>query len=135
MVYEPRKQNGKPFIIVLCICIVLFSVFFAFSSLSDKEEVEVYQIGTLSAEKTKEVLETKAEESYIFQDYFFYGESLNVLKATYNPEINDEICGKSIILKDLCTGKEMAFVVGTTIDSAILLNHLKEGFYEVYVVE
>lgn len=135
MPYEPRKRKSSTLNRILIVCLVVCTLgFFAFSFLNEGEE-ELYQIGSLSSTETKELLETKAQDSYVLSDYFFYGETLNLLKEDYNPEKNDEMFGKSVLLKDLCSDNEQAYVIGTSVDNAILCGDLKEGFYEIYVVE
>lgn len=136
MPYEPRKKSNPGLKILICTILAICVFVFAFSFFNTEEEVEeLYQIANLSVEQTKEVLEKKAKDTYTIEDYFYYGESLSLLKSKYNPEVSDDMYGKSVILKDVCSDNEMAFVVGTTIDSAIQLNHLEEGFYEIYIME
>ena len=110
MPYEPRKRKSSTLNRILIVCLVVCTLgFFAFSFLNEGEE-ELYQIGSLSSTETKELLETKAQDSYVLSDYFFYGETLNLLKEDYNPEKNDEMFGKSVLLKDLCSDNEQAYV-------------------------
>ena len=136
MPYEPRKKSNPGLKILICAILAICVFVFAFSFFNTEEEVEeLYQIANLSVEQTKEVLEKKAKDTYTIEDYFYYGESLSLLKSKYNPEVSDDMYGKSVILKDVCSDNEMAFVVGTTIDSAIQLNHLEEGVYEIYIME
>ena len=135
MPYEPRKRSKISLkILIPALLAVFVLVYFAFSNLN-KEEIEMYQIGNLTHEQTKEVLEKQAQNIYTISDYFFYGESLNLLHDTYNPEANDAIYGRSVILKDLTSENEYSFVIGTSVDSAININNLAEGFYEIYIVE
>ena len=131
---KPGKINFKVAIPILVAILVV--AFFSFQFLhTKKEDAKRFQICGLNADKTQEELQKKAKDTYVFNDYFYYGETLNLLQNAYNPEENDNISGKSILLKDVCSNKEYAFVVGSTIDSAILLNNVEKGFYRVYVVE
>lgn len=131
---KPSKLNLKIVIpVVIAICVVLV---FSLQFLQTKtEEANRFQICGMSSDKTQMELEKKAKDTYIFNDYFYYGETLNLLHEAYNPEVSDNISGKSVILKDMCSKNEYAFVVGASIDSAIQFNNIEKGFYRVYVVE
>lgn len=135
MPYEPRKRQMPALKILIPALLAVFVLVCFGVSFFMPEEKKMYQIGHLSGEETKALLEKEADTMYTLSDYFFYGENLNVLKDPYNPEVLDDIAGKSIILKDVLSDKEYAFVVSSTIDSAITLNGIEEGFYEIYVVE
>lgn len=137
MKYAPkarRKWNLKIVIPLLIVAIITIT-FGAQHLLQNNEDEKKYTVCKLTHEKSKEELEKKNERTYTLSDYLFYGESLNLYKDAYNVASVDDLAGKSVILKDICSSKEYSYVIRSTIDSQIVLNNLTAGFYEVYVVE
>ncbi len=59
----------------------------------------------------------------------------NFFKNKYDAEKSDNIYGKTIILKDVCSDEQYSFLVENNVDRGILLNKLNSGFYRVYVME
>ncbi len=116
---------------------VLFTVlllWFVFRP-TPSEEVKLFSIGNLSHEKTVKTLSKNYTDTYEMNDYLFYGESLNVLSHSYDVANVDEVSGKSLILKDVLSEEERAYVLGSTIDRQLLFNRLESGYYEMYVIE
>lgn len=137
MKYAPkarRKWNLKIIIPLLIVAIIMVT-FGVQNLLQDSEDEKKYTVCGFTHEKSKERLEKKYEQTYTLSDYMFYGESLNLYKDTYNATSVDDLAGKSVILKDVCSSKEYSYVIRSTIDSQIVMNNLTEGFFEVYVVE
>ncbi|NBK96448.1 MAG: hypothetical protein EOM50_00245 [Erysipelotrichia bacterium] len=137
MRYAPkakRKINLKIMIPLLVIVSVIVT-FGVQNLLLKKEEGNTFKICDLTYENSKKALEKKFEKTYSISDYHFYGESLNLYHDTYNIETTDDLAGKSVILKDICSQKEYSYVIRNSIDSQILLANISEGYYEVYVVE
>lgn len=135
MAYEPKKRDKKTvWIITVLIVASLFMMWFMFTPEKEKLKDE-YKIGSLTHETTVEKLSKEYKETYLVSDYFYYGESLNLLHDSYRVEESDVISGKSLILKDVLSDQEFAFVLGSTIDRQILLNRLKTGYYEVFLIE
>lgn len=131
---EKRKLNMKIIIPILIVAMVLVS-FGVSQMIQNKEEVNKFAICDFTHEETKEQFEKKHKNTYTINDYFFYGESLNLYHDAYNVETSDDLAGKSVILKDVCSDKEYSFVIRNAIDTQMILNNITEGYYEVYIVE
>ncbi len=136
MAYAPRKRNTKKikWIIALCV-IVFFGGIFAYTQVEKEKTKAEFTICGLTHDKSVKRLQKQYERTYSVSDYLFYGESLNLYKNAYDVEKNDPISGKSIILRDICSGKEYSFVLRNKIDSQIILNTIKAGYYEIFVVD
>lgn len=117
-------------LIVLLAAILYLIISILFFSPEEKQGVEICNY---SANKTENILLKESEDIYQFSDYFYYGENLNLLKDKYDLEKKDDLIGKTIKVRNLCTNEEMIFQLDA-IDHQIDLSDLKEGFYEVYVV-
>lgn len=137
MAYEPRRKmkwNGKILLLLLAVCVTI-SAFTIYYFIRQEEEVQQFNVCGFSHEKSKDRLEVSYRDTYELKDYLFYGESLDLFHGKYNMEESDELAGKTVILRDLCSDKEYAFVIRNTIDSQIMLHNIKKGYYEVFVVE
>lgn len=136
MAYAPKKRNTKKikWIIVLCV-IIFFGAIFAVSQIKQEKEKEAFTVCGFSHEKSVEKLAKKYERTYALSDYMFYGESLNLYQDAYNVEKNDAAAGKSVILRDICSGKEYSFLLRNKIDSQIVLNTIQAGYYEIFIVD
>lgn len=137
MKYAPKAKSkwNLKLIIPLLIAVIIAVSFGVFNLFTNNEDNTKFSVCNLTHDKTKSKLEKKFDHTYTVSDYLFYGESLNLYKDTYNVEKTDDLAGKSVILKDLCSNKEYSYVIRSTIDSQIILNNLTQGYYEVYVVE
>lgn len=137
MKYAPKAKSKWNFKIIIPFLIVaIIAITFGVQNLlQNKKDENKFSVCSLTHQETKEKLEKKYEQTYTISDYLFYGESLNLYKDTYNVESVDDLAGKSVILKDVCSNKEYSYLIRSTIDSQIVVNNLTEGFFEVYVVE
>lgn len=135
MAYEPRERKIKPIWIISAAIVFLVLLVGIIFRPTPKEEVQSFSIGKLSHEESVNKLSKHYDNTYVMSDYLFFGESLNMLKDTYNVENTDEVSGKSLILKDLLSKEERAYVLGSTIDRQVLFNRLESGYYEIYVIE
>lgn len=136
MAYVPktRKVNVKLWIPVIVIVIALSS-FGAYYFMQNKEEEGKYSICGFSQKDMQKKMKKEYANTYMASDFVYYGESLNILQAAFNPDVNDALAGKSILLKDICSDNEYAFVIGSQADRGVLLSSLQDGFYEIFVVE
>lgn len=137
MAYAPKergKLNGKTIIFIIVAALLAVS-FGMHSVLQKKEEKEKFTVCSLTHDKSKQVLEKQYNDTYSIRDYLFYGESLNLYHDTYHVETTDDLAGKSVILKDICSDKEYSYVIRGTIDAQIVLSNITAGYYEVFVVE
>ncbi|MDF9823794.1 N-acetylmuramoyl-L-alanine amidase [Breznakia sp. PF5-3] len=139
MAYIPKKRKLKLNykVAVPLLILTIFIAYFAVNLLLKETSVtkENYSVCDFSNEKTKTVLDKKFKDTYAFNDYLFYGESLSLFKDTYTGEDSDDMSGKTLKLKDVCSDQTYAFVLDRKVDRRILLGNIKPGFYEMYLVE
>ena len=138
MAYAPRKRNYRikwkialP-IILLCALIIYVasSVFF-----KSTEQKETFTVCGFTPEKTASVLNTKSADLVSVSDYVYYGESLGLYEQTYSPLNKDTLSGKSVLLHNVCDGSEITMTLGDTADQKIVLQDIKDGFYEVSIMD
>jgi N-acetylmuramoyl-L-alanine amidase len=75
------------------------------------------------------------EETITLSEHLYYGETLNLFQNPFQLGSTDPLVGKTIILYDMCSGKELVYLLESSIDRQIPLDTLPEGFYEVFVLE
>ncbi len=134
--HEPRQYNKKfikmvVFIVLLCVGLVSGYVYMN----QEEDSINNYKLDNLTHEETKSKLEKEYTNTFSVSDYLFYGECLNLFQEAYQLDALDEIVGKSLILKDITSNKEYSFVLGTSVDTQIVLSSLHEGMYEVFIIE
>lgn len=136
-VYEPKQKNNKVIVILIFIMLICFGIgtYIYTSSNQEVDDLFTYALGDYTHSETKELLEIEYANTYTVSDYLFYGECLNIFKEDYNLESIDSIVGKSLILKDVTSDKEYSFVLGSGVDSQIVLTYLQTGVYEVFIIE
>lgn len=137
MKYTPKQKNYNMKYVILIVIAVFIVGYFGVRAVVSKKVDSRYAVCNLTHEETQEKLNTKVKDNKIYEisDYLFYGESLNLFKDTYDVEKNDDLSGKSIVLRDVCTKEEYAFMMSPYVDRKILLGQLEEGFYEVFVID
>lgn len=137
--YVPRNKNRKLNLKVLIPLIVLalllsyvgYSLLF---SSDDTEEVGFSMCG-LSVYETRELLKTvNSQNNLMMKDYFYYGETLNILSETYNLNHRDAFAGKTVYFTNLCKDtNETTFFLGSTVDNQIYIESLEDGFYSIAI--
>lgn len=101
----------------------------------DTPKKDKFTICGFDENKTQEVLTQNYSSTYQISDYFYYGESLNLLTTPHNPTQVDALIGKTIILHNLCSNEDFSFTVEKKIDRQIATYELTPGFYEVYAID
>lgn len=139
MAYIPKKRKLKlnyKVVIPLLVLVIFVGYFLVnVSNKNNPKENKVYTICDYSSEKSEQLLNKSFTDTYEFSDYLFYGESLAIFKTPYTGEDNDEMSGKTLKLKDVCSDQSYAFVLDQKVDRKILLGSIKPGFYEMYLIE
>ena len=137
MAYAPRKKLKIKWKIAIPLLALLFlliyivvNVFF----MTPKDSNEGFKICDYSASKTKTLLNKEYEKTYEISDYFYYGETLSLLKDYYDAEKNDDLFGKTIKLVNICSGEEFLFPLENTVDRQLTVNDLTNGYYEIFLV-
>ncbi|MBR3692985.1 MAG: N-acetylmuramoyl-L-alanine amidase [Erysipelotrichales bacterium] len=100
-----------------------------------KEKIKEYSFCNYTVEESKAILSNPNNEEgdYQVKDYLLYGESLGVYAEEYVMGGKDPLYNKSIMLRNLCTGSEFVYLLGSEVDKQILIYELPVGVYEVYV--
>ncbi|WP_416325473.1 N-acetylmuramoyl-L-alanine amidase [[Eubacterium] hominis] len=138
MAYAPRKRNYRikwniaiP-IIFLCVLLIYAgsSIFF-----KTKEEKETFTVCGFTPEKTASVLNKKSADIVTISDYVYYGESLGLYEKSYSPLNKDTLSGKSVVLHNVCDDSEVTMTLGDTADQKIVLQDIKDGYYEVSIID
>ncbi len=136
---DQRKESIKKSLFL----IVLFLItFFTSAYLLDKyqrnEMIKSDGILTICGLDYKESIELinqqDQDDTYLISDYLYYGETLNLFNSVYDIKSNDDIIGRTIILKNLCTGDELVYLINGKIDSQIPVETLVDGFYSINIV-
>ena len=137
MSYVPKKKlKVKWKVAVPFFTLILLVVYLVFNLLisPDKGNDNGYTICGFTPSKTASFINKTFENQYEISDYFYYGETLNLLKQPYDVLTADEMVGKTLKLVDICTGKELMFSLENKADHQLNLAEVENGFYEVYLV-
>ncbi len=74
-------------------------------------------------------------ETLTIDEHLYYGETLNLYEDPFVLGTTDPLVGKTLILRNVCSGEELIFLLESYIDRQIPLDTLPEGFYELFVLE
>lgn len=132
-----RRIRFEVLIPLLAVVVALgFGAFKLISGLFTEEEKMIeYSLEGLTVEESKLALTTINNEDGEFElvDYLLYGESLMLYADTYELAKKDELTSKSIMCRNLATGSEYVYYMGSLLDEGIPIYELPVGVYEVYV--
>lgn len=137
MHYEPRQRrmNWKAAAALLVFLVVVgFWMVNAFLT-NDTQQQRKKTICGLSEEETLNKLNKTYKDTIEVKDYLYYGESLALYQDSYSPENKDTLSGNTVELRNVCTGDNVSMTMENYVDQKIHLDELKEGFYEVYIIE
>ncbi|MEF9962471.1 MAG: N-acetylmuramoyl-L-alanine amidase [Erysipelotrichaceae bacterium] len=139
MAYTPKARKFKirwkfagPFLVLITLLVYLIAQFII-GALDDSPPK--LTICDYSENKSFDQLNKDYKNTYPLSDYLFYGESLALLKDDYNPEVNDEVVGKTMVFKNICNGNEYPFSIESSMDRHVALSELSPGYYEVFVID
>lgn len=129
-----RTLNYKIVIPFLVLVLILAYISYnAFFPKNDENDTGMSICG-LSAYKTRELLKNVNTDLTIeTNDYFYYGETLNLLHNSYSLTNRDDFAGQTIYLNNLCNSSEKSYFLGASVDSQIPVESLEEGFYTVSI--
>lgn len=74
-------------------------------------------------------------DTLTIDEHLYYGETLNLYEDPFVLGTPDPLVGKTLILRNVCDGSELIFLLESYIDRQIPLDTLPEGFYELFVLE
>lgn len=135
-VVSRRKRKLKLKYLIPSIILALLLIYVVGTLLwpEGSEKPIVKTICEFNASQSRE--KVSVEHSVITQinDYFVYGETLNIFNSDYVMGKKDLFIGKTVILNNLCTGLERVYMLESTVDGQIPMEDLEEGFYEVFVM-
>ena len=140
MLFEPkvvsrRKRRIKWKYIIPSIVLVLLLIYMAGSLLWPKGEKPVVKtVCEFNAQQSREKVSVSHSVVTQMNDYFVYGETLNLFNSEYELGKRDFYIGKTVILVNLCNGLERVYMLEATVDGQIPIEDLDEGFYEVYIM-
>ncbi len=130
-----RKINKKVVIPLLVLAFLMVYVGIAFLLKSDEEPIKLKTICNYSHQESQELFFDKEFEYTLeMNDYFVYGETLNLYNQMYNLFEPDLFIGKTMVLVNLCDQSERVYMVERNVDGQLPMEDLPVGFYEVYVM-
>lgn len=138
--YVPRASSvrWKSFLLIFIACCVLaYGGQWLFSQREKKQE-DSYGVCGLTNLKTRELFADQSAEEDEFLtlgDWLYYGETLNLYHQPYERGKQDLFAGKTVILRNLCTGLDFVYMMEKSIDGQIPLEDLDPGFYQVYILQ
>lgn len=137
MHYEPRQRrmNWKAVAALLVFLVVVVSWMVNAFLKDDPQEQRKTTICGFSEEESLEKLNKTYKNIIQVKDYLYYGESLALYQDVYSPENKDTLSGNTVELRNVCTGEKISMTMENYVDQKIHLDELKEGFYEVYIIE
>lgn len=135
MAYVPRKKELKLSYKIALVFLGLVVILGTTVYFSHKEEETQSLLCNFSIEKSKEILEKQYEQTYGIEDYFYYGESLNLYHETYDLGKSDDLTGKTVKIVNLCSKEEYTFIMESSLDRQLIMYDLDDGVYEVFVID
>mgnify|MGYP000077415967 FL=1 len=137
MHYEPRQRrmNWKAAAALLVFLVVVGSWMVNAFLTNDTQQQRKTTICGFSEEETLNKLNKTYKDTIEVKDYLYYGESLALYQDSYSPENKDTLSGNTVELRNVCTGDKVSMTMENYVDQKIHLDELKEGFYEVYIIE
>jgi len=138
--YVPKRKAKIKWKLISPLLVLLLLLSYIIVALAFPKPIEVkeskFKICDYNLVKAQNVLsKVSYPETIDMQEHLFYGETLNLFHSAYNISTADYFIGKSIILRNMCNGKEWMDVLERGIDGQIPLEQLEEGFYEVYITD
>jgi N-acetylmuramoyl-L-alanine amidase len=95
-----------------------------------------YTVCDYSLSKAQAVFKTMSyTDTDNLSEHLYYGETLNIYNETFELGKDDPFVGKTVVLRNICDGTELVYMMESNIDRQIPLDSLPQGFYEVYVME
>ena len=131
-----RKRKLKMKYLIPSVILALLLLYVVGSLLwpQESEKPIAKTICEFNAAQSREKVSTEHSVITQINDYFVYGETLNIFNSEYVMGKKDLFIGKTVILNNLCTGLERVYMLESTVDGQIPMEDLEEGFYEVFVM-
>lgn len=137
--YVPKKAAVRwkiCLLIFVSCCLIAYGGQWLLSQ-REKKQINTYGVCGLNNAQTRKLFPASSQDELVleFQDYLYYGETLNLYHSPYQKNSQDLFVGKTVILKNLCTGLDFVYMIEKNVDGQIPVEDLDPGFYQVYVME
>jgi len=137
--YRSRRRKIR-WKIVLPLLVLMLLMVYILVTLLNPHKIKVvepkYTVCDYSLSKAQAVFKTMTFTDTIeLKEHLYYGETLNIYNEPFELGKTDPFVGKTVILRNICDGSELVYMMESNIDRQIPLDALPEGFYEVYVME
>lgn len=129
---KDKKRKQRSFVLAVFL-LVLGLIVYSFYRDSQKKEELVSDLPTIcgfdTQQTSKRLKEVNTSSTSEMGDYFYYGETLTLLKNTYVLGERDEYMGRQIRLTNLCDNQVVSFLLSGSLDGNIPVEELPAGFY------
>ena len=137
--YRSRRRKIR-WKIVLPLLVLMLLMVYILVTLLNPHKIKVvepkYTVCDYSLSKAQAVFKTMSfTDTVELKEHLYYGVALNIYNVTFERGKTDPFVGKTVILRNICDGTELVYMMESNIDRQIPLDSLPEGFYEVYVME
>lgn len=137
--YRSRRRKLR-WEIALPLLVLMILISYIFVILMTPHKVVVitpkYQICDYNLSKAQTALKTQTYPDTVnLSQHLYYGETLNIYNELFGLAKIDPFVGKTVILRNLCDGSELVYMLESSIDRQIPLDTIPKGFYEVFVME
>lgn len=130
-----RKLNKKVVIPLLILLMLIAYVLISFYLKSKEPPVIEKTLCNYSHIESRELFKDKSFTNTLeLNDYFVYGETLNLFNKEYELQTPDMFIGKTLVLINLCDQSERVYMIEDNVDGQIPMEDLPVGFYEVYIM-
>ncbi|KAF0226420.1 MAG: N-acetylmuramoyl-L-alanine amidase [Erysipelotrichaceae bacterium] len=137
--YRSRKTKLRWKIALPLLVLALLLSYVLFTLMSPHEVIvkqPKYLVCDYSLQKAQTTLKTLVyEDTTILAQHLYYGETLNIYHDPFELAKTDYFVGKTLILRNVCDGTELVYMMENYVDRQIPLDTITEGFYEVFVME
>jgi len=137
--YRARRRKIK-WKIVLPLLVLMLLMVYILVTLFNPHKIKVvepkYTVCDYSLSKAQAVFQSMTfTDTVDLKEHLYYGETLNIYNEPFELGKTDPFVGKTVILRNICNGKEKTYMMEGNIDRQIPLDALDEGFYEVFVLD
>lgn len=130
-----KKVNKKVVIPLLIFVLLVTYVGISFLLRSNEDPVALKSVCNFSHQESRQLFfEKEFENTLELNDYFVYGETLNLFNQEYNLFEPDLFVGKTMVLINVCDDSERVYMVERNVDGQLPMEDIPIGFYEVYVM-
>lgn len=131
-----RKLNYKTVVPFLLIVALGITALYLTTRKNEEDVVTGFTLCNLTPQQSYDLVAEQAYSDVLtIHDYAQYGESLGLYRETYQLGQRDYLDGKTIFLKNLCTGTESVYMMNVSLDEKLPIQDLEKGFYIMEVLD